>query len=81
MSVPVGEKYTMLGDFNAGVESRKFAGDHWDAVRRPHGLGIGNINDAGTEVLSFLFMQQAMVYSTWLKKKDIHEQTWRHPKS
>lgn len=44
-----GEKYVLLGNFNARVGSREFVGDQWDAVR-----GHGVTNEAGEELLSFL---------------------------
>ena len=39
-SVPAGEKYTVLGDFNARVGSRQVVGDQWSKVRGPHGCGV-----------------------------------------
>ena len=78
-SIPSGEKYVVLGDFNARVGSREYVGDHWDAVRGPHGFGV--VNDAGKELLSFLSVHQATVCNTWFRKKAIHKQTWQHPKS
>ena len=48
-------------------------------VRGPHGYGA--VNDAGTELLSFLSAHQATVCNTWFMKKDIHKQTWMHPRS
>ena len=73
-SILSGEKYVVLGDFNAHVGSRKHVGDQWDAVRGPHGYGV--INDAGRELLSFLSVHQATVCNTWFRKKNIHQQTW-----
>ena len=35
-SVPAGEKYVVLGDFNACVGSRQVLGDQWNEVRGPH---------------------------------------------
>ena len=58
-SIPSGEKYVVLGDFNARVGSREYVGDHWDAVRGPHGFGV--VNDAGKKLLSFLSVHQATV--------------------
>ena len=71
-----GEKYVLMGDFNG---SRECVGDLWDGVRGPHGYGV--VNDAGKELLSFLSIHQATVCNTWYTKRDIHKQTWQHPKS
>lgn len=79
-TVPQGEKYLLMGDFNARVGSRECAvGDMWDGVRGPYGYGV--VNDAGKELLSFLAVHQATVCNTWYMKRDIHKQTWQHPKS
>ena len=77
-SVPSGEVYILLGDFNARVGSRE-SDEQWTGVRGPHGYGVAN--DAGRELLSFLSSHQATVCNTWFEKKDIHKQTWQHPKS
>ena len=53
--------------------------DEWSSVRGPD--GFGSTNDSGKELLSFLAMHQATVCNTWFRKKDIHKQTWQHPKS
>ena len=73
------ESYIILGDFNARVGCRKDEDDMWAAVRGPHGLGV--VNDAGRELLSFLSSHQATICNTWFEKKAIHKQTWQHPKS
>ena len=78
-SVPSQESYVILGDFNARVESRESADGQWGAVRGPHGYGVAN--DAGKEFLSFLSCHQATVCNTWFVKRDIHKQTWQHPRS
>ena len=78
VSVPSGEKYVVLGDFNACVGSREDVEDQKDAVRGPHGYGV--INDARRELLSFLSVHQATVCNTWFRKA-IHQQTWQHSKS
>ena len=77
-SVPSGEKYVVLGDFNARVGSREDVGDQWDAVRGSHRYGV--INDAGRELLSFFSVHQATVCNTWFRKKAIQQRTWQHPK-
>ena len=50
-SVPAGEKYIVLGDFSACVESRQVVGDQWSKVRDPHGCGV--TNDAGWSYMAF----------------------------
>ena len=66
--VPAGEKYIVLGDFNARVGSRQVVGDQWSKVRSLYGCGV--INDAGKERLGFLSTQQTTVCNTWLQKKE-----------
>ena len=78
-SVPAGEKYIVLGDFNACVGSRQVVGDQWSKVRGQQGCGVAN--DAGKELLGFLSTLQATVCNTWFQKKEIHRVTWQHPKS
>ncbi|XP_065886632.1 uncharacterized protein [Dysidea avara] len=78
-SVPLGDQWIMLGDFNARVGSRVCLDDQWDGVRGPY--GFGELNDAGRELLSFLSSHEGMVCNTRFQKKDIHKQTWQHPKS
>ena len=79
-SVPLRESFVILGDFNSRVGSRDGdEGDVWTGVRGPHGLGA--VNDAGRELLSFLSSHQAIICNTWFEKKTIHKQTWLHPKS
>ena len=43
--------------------------------------GYGDLNDAGRELLSFLSTNEATVCNSWFRKRDIHKQTWQHPKS
>ena len=71
--------YVLLGDFNARVGSRENVDEEWSSVRGPH--GFGRANDSGKELLTFLALHQATVCNTWFRKKDIHKQTWQHPKS
>ena len=78
-AVPSNESYILLGDFNAQVGSRETADDPWGNVRGPN--GFGEINDAGKELLAFLLTNEATVCNTWFTKKNIHKQTWQHPKS
>ena len=66
------------GDFNARIGSRTVGSD-WGGALGPH--GFGNLNDAGRELLTFLAINEATVCNTWFQKKDIHKQTWQHPRS
>ena len=77
--IPSSEPYILLGDFNARVGSCDCADDPWSRVRGPH--GYGNINDSGRELLEFLAVNEATVCNSWYKKRDIHKQTWMHPRS
>ena len=79
-SVPAGDYYVILGDFNAHVGSRSVdEDDRWSGVLGPH--GCGEVNEAGKDLLSFLSCHQAAVCNTWFGKKDVYKQTWQHPKS
>ena len=78
LEIPQRDNFVLLGDFNARTGSRS-AGSDWGSVRGPH--GYGNLNDAGRELLTFLAINEATVCNTWFQKKEIHRQTWQHPKS
>ena len=69
-AIPPNDMYVLLGDFNARVGSRSEAGDQWGHVRGPHGLA--EVNHAGTELLTFLSINEAIVCNTWYQKRDIH---------
>ena len=70
----------MLGDFNVLMGSGTGRGDDvWSHVRRR--FGIGMMNDAGEELLSFLSLFGARVYNTCFRKKKIHKVIWRHTRS
>ena len=75
LEIPQRDNFVLLGDFNARIGSRS-AGSDWGG---PH--GYGNLNDAGRELLTFLAINEATVCNTWFQKKEIHRQTWQHPKS
>ena len=76
-SIPSNESNVLLGDFNAHVGSRT-VDDQWCDERGP--FGYGELNEAGEELLSFLPTNGATVSNTWFMKKNIHKQTWQHPK-
>ena len=77
--VPVGE-HVIFGDFNSCIGSRNDVdADQWSGVLGLHGCGIAN--DAGKELLSFLFYQEATISNAWFKKKAVYQQIWQHPKS
>ena len=69
-SIPSQEHYVLLGDFNAHVGSRNKE-DEWWHERGPHGLGV--LNDAGRELLSFCSVNGATVCTDhrmlWMKMK------------
>ena len=71
-SVPSGEMYFILGDFNAHVGSRESADEEWSSVRGSH--GFGRTNNSGRELLSFLALHQATVCNTWFSEE-------RHPQA
>lgn len=77
--IPHEEPYLLLGDFNARVGSRNEKDDMWEHTRGPH--GFAEANDAGKELLTFLSLNEATICNTWFTKRDIHKQTWQHPKS
>jgi len=80
-SVPSGEQWIVLDDFKARVGSRVYLDDQRTGVRGFY--GIGDQNDAGRELLSFLGSHEGTVCNIWFQKKDIYTQslTWQHPKS
>ena len=78
--IPSQELYIVLGDFNARVGARNHMDeDQWQGSRGPH--GIGEVNDAGKELLSFLSLNEATTCNTWFQKKEIYKGTWQHPKT
>ena len=78
-SIPPGESFVLMGDFNARVGSRSGYNDEWWYERGPR--GYGDINGAGKELLSFLSVNEATICNTWFKKRDIQKKTWQYPKS
>ena len=48
-------------------------------VCAPHGLG--QINEAGRDLLNFLLLNEVTICNSWFQKKTIYKQTWKHPKS
>ena len=78
-SIPPGESFVMMVDFNARVGSRSGCHDEWWYERGPH--GYGDLNEAGKELLSFLSANEATICNTWFGKNHIQKQTWQHPKS
>ncbi len=76
----------ILDDFNARVGSRMCNSnsnpredDQWESVRGRH--GVGEVNEAGEELLNFLLLNEATICNTWFQKKSIHKYTWQHPRS
>ena len=64
--VPCGNKFIVLGDFNARVGLHSAVDDAWDSARGPH--GIGECNDAGKELLDFLSLNTATISNTWFQR-------------
>ena len=76
--IPSQELYTVLGEFNAQVGARNCIDqDQWQRSRSPH--GIGEANNAGKELLSFLCLNEATTCNTWFQRKEIYKGTWQHP--
>ena len=75
--IPDAEEVIILGDFNARVGAGSIRSDVSHAVRGPH--GIGQIYDAGLELLCFLARNELSICNTWFAKKRIHVQSWQHP--
>ena len=70
------EAIYLLGDFNARV-----GGDH---VAWPTCLGLfgrGKINENGQRLLELCCSRGLCVTNTFFKCKDIHQVSWRHPRS
>ena len=73
----------VVGDFNARVgsterEDREFE-DTWNGVKGVH--GVGRMNEAGADLLSFCALNGLTIMNTCFEKKDIHKFTWQHPGS
>ena len=69
----------VLGDFNARVGFGPQQLEMWQGVHGSH--GVGDVNDAGHRLLTFLACQQLTVCNTLFPKKRIHMYTWQHPGS
>ena len=59
----------VVGDFNARVGSRERSSrnEMWSGARGPHGLG--KMNEAGTELLSFCALNELVIMTTEFNKK------------
>ena len=70
-----------MGDFNARVGSRVRSNeeDQWERVCGPH--GVGEVNEAGEELLNFLLQNESTICNTWFYKKSIHKYNWQHSRS
>ncbi len=66
----------LLGDFNARVGA-----DHesWPTCLGLHGRG--KINENGQRLLEMCCLHGLCVTNTFFKCKDIHQVSWRHPRS
>ena len=69
----------MVGDFNARVGSTEQGGngETWAGVRGAH--GVGKMNEAGADLLSFCALNELTIMNTCFQKKNIHKFTWQHP--
>ena len=69
----------LVGDFNVRVGSTGQEGnqDVWSGVRGPH--GVGEMNEAGRDLLSFCAWNELVITNTYFEKKKIHKFTWQHP--
>ena len=77
--IPAEDTYVILGDFNAQVGSQSVKSDQWHNVRGP--CGLGQVNEAGAHFLNFLSLNEATICNTWFQKKNIHKETWQHPRT
>ena len=66
----------IMGDWNARVGSNVEDGQ-WDRVLGMHGLG--RMNEAGLNLLSFCAVNNLSIMNTFFMKRDIYKQTWQHP--
>ena len=68
----------VVGDFNARVGSmeRGNSEDAWIGVRGAH--GVGWINEAGSDLLSFCALNELSIMNTCFEKKNIYKYTWQH---
>ncbi len=68
----------VVGDFNARVGSSARGGDPvWGGVRGFH--GVGKMNEAGGELLTFCALNELAITNTFFEKRNIHKNTWQHP--
>ncbi len=74
--IPSTEGLYLLGDFNARVGA-----DHesWPTCLGLHGRG--KINENGQRLLEMCCLHGLCVTNTFFKCKDIHQVSWRHPRS
>ncbi len=75
-SIPNTEGLYILGDFNARVGA-----DHeaWPSCLGTHGRG--KINENGQRLLEICCSHSLCVTNTYFKCKEIHQVSWRHPRS
>ena len=80
-SVDENDGLLVVGDLNARVSSSDRGGGvlAWDGVRGLH--GVGKMNEAGEEMMSFCVLNELAVMNTYFEKKSIYKHTWQHPGS
>ena len=75
--VPPDDILVLLGDFNARVGKREADSDLWREVEGKHGVGC--CNEAGESLLEFCAANSLTIMNTWIEKKQVHLETWKHP--
>ena len=73
--LPIKQKFTVIGDFNAKVGET--AGDLWP--ENAGKFGLGEINDRGQYLLQFCATLNLVISNTLFKHKPIKRATWTHP--
>ena len=66
----------IMGDWNARVGSNT-EDEQWGRVLGKHGLG--KMNEAGLNMLSFCAANNLSIMNTFFEKRDIYKQSWQHP--
>ena len=75
-SVKPEDKLVLMGDFNARVGTDA---EVWNGILGPH--GTGNMNSNGLRLLSLCSEFDLTITNTRFQIKNIHKNTWRHPRS
>lgn len=74
--IPRSESLYLLGDFNARV------GSDWQAWPTCLGhFGVGKLNENGQRLLELCCHHGLCITNSYLKCKELHKVSWRHPRS